>query len=174
MSYLIAAPEMVSAAARDLASIGSAIGVANASAAPTTVVLAAGGDEVSAAIAALFSTHGQAYQALSVQAARFHEQFVQALSAGAVSYAAAEAANASPMQQALAVVNAPTQALIGRPLIGNGANATTPGGNGGDGGILFGNGGNGAAGNPGQAGGSGGAAGLIGNGGRGAAGGAGA
>lgn len=40
-------------------------------------MLAAGGDEVSAAIAALFSGHAHAYQALSAQAASFHQQFVQ-------------------------------------------------------------------------------------------------
>jgi hypothetical protein len=48
MSFVIAAPEFVTAAASDLASIGSTIGAANAAAAfPTTGVLAAGADEVS-------------------------------------------------------------------------------------------------------------------------------
>jgi PE family len=50
---------------------------------------------VSAAIASLFSGHAQAYQALGAQAAAFHEQFVQALTAGAGSYVSAEAANAA-------------------------------------------------------------------------------
>ena len=70
------------------------------------------------------------FQALSAQAAAFHAQFVQALNAGAGSYAAAEAANASPLQAVGAggaqepgsVINAPVQDLTGRPLIGNGAN----------------------------------------------------
>jgi hypothetical protein len=45
MSYLIAAPEFVSAAATDLARIGSAVSSANAAAlAPTSGVLAAGAD----------------------------------------------------------------------------------------------------------------------------------
>ncbi|REQ17293.1 PE family protein, partial [Mycobacterium tuberculosis] len=70
MSFVSVAPEIVVAAATDLAGIGSAISAANAAAAaPTTAVLAAGADEVSAAIAALFSGHAQAYQALSAQAA---------------------------------------------------------------------------------------------------------
>jgi PE family len=78
-SFVTSIPNMVSAAATDLSSIGSAIGEANAAAlAPTTGVLAAGADEVSAAIAALFGAHGQAYQALSAQAAAFHQQFVAA------------------------------------------------------------------------------------------------
>lgn len=169
MEYLIAAQDVLVAAAADLEGIGSALAAANRAAeAPTTGLLAAGADEVSAAIASLFSGNAQAYQALSAQAAAFHQQFVRALSSAAGSYAAAEAANASPMQAVLDVVNGPTQLLLGRPLIGDGANGG-PGQNGGDGGLLYGNGGNGGSSStPGQPGGS---AGLIGNGGAGGAGG---
>jgi triacylglycerol lipase len=63
----------------------------------TTGVLAAAEDEVSAAIAAMFSAHGQGYQALSSQAAAFHERFVQALTGATGAYAAAEAAGAAPL-----------------------------------------------------------------------------
>ena len=99
MSSLIAAPELITTAATDVASIGSTLSAAHAAAAaPTTGILAAAEDEVSVAIADLFSGHGQAYQALSAQVAAFHEQFVQALTAGAGSYASAEAANASLLQ----------------------------------------------------------------------------
>ncbi len=53
MSFLIAAPEMLTAAAADIATIGSTISAADAiAAAPTTSVLAAAADEVSLAIAA--------------------------------------------------------------------------------------------------------------------------
>ncbi|CKM57895.1 PE-PGRS family protein [Mycobacterium tuberculosis] len=97
MEYLIAAQDVLVAAAADLEGIGSALAAANRAAeAPTTGLLAAGADEVSAAIASLFSGNAQAYQALSAQAAAFHQQFVRALSSAAGSYAAAEAANASP------------------------------------------------------------------------------
>jgi hypothetical protein len=44
-----------------------------------TGVLPAGSDEVSAAIAGLFASHGQAYQALSAQAGALHSQFVQTM-----------------------------------------------------------------------------------------------
>ena len=160
MSFLIAAPEFVSAAASDLAKIGSTIGAANAAAElPTTSVLAAGADEVSVSIAALFGAHAQAYQALSAQAAAFHSQFVQLMNGGAASYASTEAGNAE--QTMLHAVNAPTEALVGRPLIGNGANGA-PGQNGGDGGILIGNGGNGGAGTATQAGGNGWRCGAVG------------
>jgi PE family len=99
MSFLVAAPEALVAAATDLANIGSGMSAANAAAvATTTGVLPAAADEVSAAIAAMFSGHGQAYQALSTQAASFHQRFVQSVQAGAGAYASAEAANASPLQ----------------------------------------------------------------------------
>ncbi len=164
MSFVVTIPEALAAVATDLAGIGSTIGTANAAAAvPTTTVLAAAADEVSAAMAALFSGHAQAYQALSAQAALFHEQFVRALTAGAGSYAAAEAASAAPLEGVLDVINAPALALLGRPLIGNGANgAPGTGANGGDGGILIGNGGAGGSGAAGMPGGNGGAAGLFG------------
>lgn len=78
MSNLLVTPELVAAAAADLAGIGSAIGAANAAAgAPTMALLAAGADEVSAAVAAVFSSYAQQYQALSAAAAAFHDQFVR-------------------------------------------------------------------------------------------------
>lgn len=125
MSFVLIAPEFVTAAAGDLTNLGSSISAANASAASaTTQVLAAGADEVSARIAALFGGFGLEYQAISAQVAAYHQRFVQALSTGAGAYASAEAAAAE--QIVLGVINAPTQALLGRPLIGDGANATTP------------------------------------------------
>ncbi|MGO9226772.1 PE family protein, partial [Mycobacterium sp.] len=127
MSFVLALPDVLGSAASDLASLGSTIQAANAAtAAQTTGVLAAAGDEVSAAIATLFATHGQEFQVVSAQAAAFHDQFVQALNSAGGAYASAEAANASPLQPVeqalLSAINAPTEALLGRPLIGNGAN----------------------------------------------------
>lgn len=58
MSYVLATPEMVAAAATNLAQIGSALSAANAAAlAQITAVPAAGADELSAAVASLFSGH---------------------------------------------------------------------------------------------------------------------
>lgn len=123
MSFVVTIPEALAAVATDLAGIGSTIGTANAAAAvPTTTVLAAAADEVSAAMAALFSGHAQAYQALSAQATIFHDQFVQALTSGGNLYAAAESHTVE--QMVLNAINAPTQTLFGRPLIGDGANGT--------------------------------------------------
>ncbi|WP_415624059.1 PE family protein, partial [Mycobacterium intermedium] len=175
MSFVIAAPEFLTAAATDLASVGSAVGEASAAASgPTIEVLAAGADEISAAVASVFASYGQSYQAISAQASAFHQSFVQALTGGANAYAATEAAAVSPLGPLLDAINAPFLAALGRPLIGNGANAKPGSGqDGGAGGILWGNGGNGGSGiqGGGQKGGNGGAAGLFGNGGAGGAGG---
>ncbi|BBZ48260.1 PE domain-containing protein [Mycobacterium parmense] len=204
MSFVVAAPELVTDAARNLASLGSTISEAHTAAAgPTIGLLVAADDEVSAAVAALFSNHASAFQALSARAAAFHTQLVATLNAGAGAYATAEAANALPLasplqalqdnasgllssapvqnleQNVLGVINAPTEALLSRPLIGNGVNGSTNaegvGTAGGAGGILWGNGGSGGASTAtGVAGGAGGPAGLLGTGGMGGMGGAGA
>jgi YVTN family beta-propeller protein len=146
MSFLIAIPQSLSGASDDLATIGAAITAANgAAAAPTTGLLAASADEVSVALAGLFGTHAQAYQILAARAEGFHHRLVSLLGGSANSYAAAEAASASPLQafeqDVLAVINAPTQALLGRPLIGDGATGTAAHPNGYNGGLLYGNGG---------------------------------
>ncbi len=148
MSFVMVTPDLLTAAATDLENIGSAISQAGtAAAAPTTALLAAAADEISEQIAALFGAHGQAFQTASAQAAALHGRFVQTPARYLGAYASAEAAAASALQPFLDVINAPTQALVGRPLIGNGANsAPGTGAHGGDGGILIGTGGNGGAG----------------------------
>src|SRR6516225_10484823 len=176
MSFVFAAPETVASAASNLSNLGAALSAAHLTAAPsTTSVVAAAGDEVSAAISALFGNYGQECQALSARMAAFHDQFVQTLSGGGAMYAAAEAANVSPLHAAesmAAFFPGPVKILTGRPLIGNGADgAPGTGQAGGPGGWLIGNGGNGGSGAPGQPGGAGGNAGLFGDGGRGGAGG---
>ncbi|MDT5139607.1 MAG: hypothetical protein QOD58_3869 [Mycobacterium sp.] len=121
MSFVLAAPDAVIAAASDIGGIGSSISAANAAAAvPTTGVLAAAADEVSAQIAALFSTHGEGYQKLSAQLATFHDQFALALNSGASQYAAAEA---SAVQNLVSAVNAPAEKLLGQSIIGSGSAA---------------------------------------------------
>jgi hypothetical protein len=94
MPFVIAVPEMMTAAATDLATIASNVSAAHmVAAAPTLAVLPAAADEVSASIAHLFSQHAASYQALAGQAAAFNDQFVQHLTAGAFSYASTEAFN---------------------------------------------------------------------------------
>lgn len=115
MSFVVAVPEALAAAASDVANIGSALSAANAAAAAgTTGLLAAGADEVSAALASLFSGHAVSYQQVAAQATALHDQFVQALTGAGGSYALTEAANVQ--QNLLNAINAPTQALLGAPV----------------------------------------------------------
>jgi hypothetical protein len=96
MTGLTTQPQVMSTAAADVAKVNSAIGAAKSAAAgPTTAVLAAAQDEVSAAAAKLFGSFGQEYQALLSQATAFHDEFAAALGSAAHTYSAAEAANAA-------------------------------------------------------------------------------
>ncbi|WP_371934508.1 PE domain-containing protein [Mycobacterium sp. TY815] len=118
MSYVVAFPELMSAAATDVSSIGSAVASANETiAGATTAVLAAAEDEVSAAVATLFSAHGEGYQVLSAQVAVFQERFTQALAGAAGAYASAEAASAAPLaafeQTVLSIQQIPTTLAAG-------------------------------------------------------------
>nr|WP_277396092.1 PE family protein [Mycobacterium gordonae] len=108
------APEVLASTATDLAKIGTAISAASASAAsPTVAVLPAAADEVSAAISAVFGQHAGDFQHLSRQLVAWQDRCAGTLSAAADSYAQAELANIE--QLLLNAVNAPTQALLGRP-----------------------------------------------------------
>lgn len=96
MSFVTTQPEALAAAAGNLQGIGSAMNAQNAAAAaPTTGVVPAAADEVSALTAAQFAAHAQMYQAVSAQAAAIHEMFVNTLATSSGSYAATEAANAA-------------------------------------------------------------------------------
>ncbi len=106
MSYVIAAPEIMTSAATDLETIGANLGAAHAAtAARTLAVEPAAADEVSASIAHLFSQHAADYQALAGRAAASQGQFVQNLTASAGSYTSIEAAIASFLQSVNEDVN---------------------------------------------------------------------
>ncbi|CPR12073.1 PE-PGRS family protein [Mycobacterium bohemicum DSM 44277] len=143
MSFVDVAPELVQTAAADIGRIGSAVHTGNLAALlPTTELAAAGADEVSAAIAAVFGAHATTYQAAAAQAATYCEQFAGTLNAAAAAYAGTETAAAasfvadplrtvgeawvnSPLGQVLdPIINAPTDVLFGRDLIGTGAAGT--------------------------------------------------
>ncbi len=216
MSSVLIALDMFETHTANVAQIGSAVSAGNLAAAiPTTELSAAGADEVSAAVAVMFSGHARQYQAAAAQAAAYQQQFVSHLHAAAVSYAATETSMAWGLESTLLgggaaaaplaaldsfvaagfqtavyspihsagqawinsslgrtldpIINAPTDALVGRDLIGNGAPGTAASPNGRAGGLLFGDGGSGytPTTGTGAAGGRGGNAGLIGNGGTG-------
>ena len=96
MSFVTTQPEALTTAAGTLQGLGSAMAAQNAAAAaPTTGVVPAAADEVSALTAAQFAAHASLYQAVSAQATAIHELFVTTLGTSAGSYAATEAANAA-------------------------------------------------------------------------------
>jgi PE-PPE domain/PE family len=108
----------MAAAAADVAEINTAIGAARAAASgPTTSLVAAAEDDVSALAAALFGGYGREYQAVLQQAAAFHDQFVAALSSAGNAYAGAEAAASN----ALGTLQGDVEALLG----GNAAPVST-------------------------------------------------
>jgi PE family len=94
MSFVPTQPDALAVSAGKLQGLGSAMNAGNAAAvAPTTGVVRAAGDEVSALTAMQFAAHAEIYQAMSAQAAAIHQQFVDVLAVSAGSYAATEAAN---------------------------------------------------------------------------------
>jgi hypothetical protein len=98
MAYVIAAPEMMAAAAANVAAIGSTLNAAHlTAAAPTVAVIPAAADEVSAAVAQVFSQAAQSFQGLVGKASAFGAHFAQQLTAGGGAYAAAEAVNAASL-----------------------------------------------------------------------------
>jgi PE family/Histidine phosphatase superfamily (branch 1) len=102
MSSVLVALDLFEAQTANAAQIGSAVTAGNLGAViPTTELAAAGADEVSADVAALFSEHAQTYQAAAAQAATYYEHFVSNLHAAAASYAATETSIAWGLESTL-------------------------------------------------------------------------
>ena len=96
MSFVTTDTAAIAAAAGTLQGIGSTLSAQNAAAAaPTTGVVPAAADDVSALTAAQFAAHAQMYQAVNAQATAIHEMFVNTLGMSSGSYAVTEAANAA-------------------------------------------------------------------------------
>ncbi|WP_216638339.1 PE family protein [Mycobacterium asiaticum] len=119
------ATESLITAGRDLAAIGSDLNFAQLqAAAPTTNIASAGIDEVSTAVAGLFGSHAQEFQAVAGRAAAFHDQFIQKLTGGANAYATAEAENLAVLSAASAPAADDNPLLF---LVQLGALVLTPG-----------------------------------------------
>lgn len=96
MSFVTIHPEALASAAGDLQVIGSALSAENAAAAtPTTGLVPAAADPVSALVATQFAMRGQQHQVISTQAAALHQHFVATMATSADSYAVTEAANSA-------------------------------------------------------------------------------
>src|SRR5262249_6350983 len=114
-SFVATVPDLMKAAAGDLASIRSRLSAASAAAVSSTTALEpAAADEVSAAISQLFGSYGQEFQALGAEASAFHAEFLSLLNGGAVAYLGTDFANAE--QNLRNAVSAPA-------MLGNGGGA---------------------------------------------------
>ncbi len=112
-SFVTAVPDLIEAAAGDLANIRSTLSAASAAAAPSMTALEpAAADEVSAAISELFGSYGQEFQAVGAQASAFHAEFVSLLNGGAAAYLGTDVANAERALNGFATGN-PIQAFGG-------------------------------------------------------------
>lgn len=99
MSLLNVVPDAVTAASESLQTVGSSLrSVSAAVAGQTTAIAPPGADEISSAIAGIFGSHGEQFQALNSRALAFQAEFTKLLNGGAAQYASAEIANA---QQAM-------------------------------------------------------------------------
>ncbi|TVS78415.1 PE family protein, partial [Mycobacterium helveticum] len=201
MSRVFVMPGALTAAAANVATINASLDAANAAAGlPFVWVPGSSGDQVSKALATLFSEVGQEFQTLVKEAATVSAQIAQALHQAEVALlgadvlalqvltpstwpaAVAEASGSSPPPRTdpLATVmyelNQTGDKLFGQPLFYDGANGTSQSSpNGQNGGLLMGNGGAGWNSTvAGVNGGNGGMAGILGNGGAGGTGGPGA
>jgi len=94
MSFVTTQPEALEGAAAALGALHNALnGVTAATAGPTTGVVPAAADEVSALTAAQFAAHAQMYQAVAAQAAEIQNQFASTLALSGVNYGLTEIAN---------------------------------------------------------------------------------
>ena len=125
MSFVTTQPEALAYAAGKLQTLGSTMAAESAAAAaPTTGVIPAAADEVSALQAAIFEAYGSLYQSVNAQATAIHELFVHTLGASAGSYAATESANSSATASPL---SGGISGLLSSAA--NTAQASPPGGN---------------------------------------------
>jgi hypothetical protein len=122
MSFVTTHPEALAYAAGKLQTLGSALAAESAAAAPpTTGVVPAAADEISALQAAIFGAYGSLYQSVNAQATTIHDLFVQTLGASAGSYTATESANSGATASRLSAVMS--------SLLSPAASADPPGGN---------------------------------------------
>jgi hypothetical protein len=128
LSFVTTQPEALTAAAGKLQGLGSAMAAQNAAAAtPTTGLVPAAADEVSALQATQFSAYGSLYQQVSAEAQAIHEMFVNTLGASAGSYGATEAANAAAAGSSGSGASGLPGLLTGNGSFGLGASALSNG-----------------------------------------------
>jgi PE family protein/PPE family protein len=96
MSFLTALPEELLAVSAQLAAITTSLTAQNAgAAAPTTTIIPAASDPVSAQQAGIFAAYGAMYQQIAAEAQTIQEQYASTLGLSSGTYSNTEAANAA-------------------------------------------------------------------------------
>ena len=96
MSFLTAIPEELLAVSAQLAAITTSLTAQNAGAAePTTTIIPAASDPVSAQQAGIFAAYGAMYQQIAAEAQTIQEQYASTLGLSSGTYSSTEAANAA-------------------------------------------------------------------------------
>ena len=96
MSFLTALPEELLAVSAQLAAITTSLTAQNAgAAAPTTTIVPAASDPVSAQQAGIFAAYGAMYQQIAAEAQTVQEQYASTLGLSSGTYSSTEAANAA-------------------------------------------------------------------------------
>ncbi|MHA7653305.1 PE family protein [Mycobacterium sp. ML4] len=108
MTYVSAEPQIIATAAADLEEIEVALSAA--AAAPTSNLVAAAADEVSAAVAQLFGAYGAQCQVAVAHLAALQDEFRRVLAAAGFAYAETEVANTATI--AATPLNGPTVSLV--------------------------------------------------------------
>jgi hypothetical protein len=105
MSEIDIVPQIVTDAANDVGRIGDSLEQAGSSVlSPTTAIIPAAADEVSAAIAGLFNIHGTQWQVLANQATSFNRQFAALLMQTAIAYRRADTEAQNALRGAITLV----------------------------------------------------------------------
>jgi hypothetical protein len=106
-------PGELASAAADVGNIGTMIEEANAAAAlPTSSILPAAADEVSAAITSLFNNQSLTYREMAAQGEAFHQRFTQLLGAAVNAYTGTEQAALQALRDAISGVESPLSSLF--------------------------------------------------------------
>src|ERR1700739_183686 len=106
-------PDELASAAEDVRNIGTTLKEANALAAlPTSGIVPAAADEVSAAITHLFNNYSTVYQELAAQAEAFHQWFTQLLGVAFTAYTETEQATQQALRDAISELESPLAPLF--------------------------------------------------------------
>jgi PE-PPE domain/PE family len=106
-------PGELALAAEDLGNIGTRLEEANAAAAlPTSSILPAAADEVSAAITSLFNSQSTTFQELAARGAAFHQGFTQLLGEAFTAYTGTEQAAFQALRDGISDVESPLSSIF--------------------------------------------------------------